>query len=95
MKPSPYLVVWVPSASTAGSLGILGGLGSVEDVSSAIFAVLALRFTWPFKSPRAGCSPNFGSSMRTVVIQTVLVGQSVHYGVAHTTNSYPTDKFTN
>ena len=89
IEPSPYLVVW-ERASTAGSLGVLGGLGSIGDVSSVI-SRNHLRFTWP----KARCSLNFGSSIRTGVIQTVLVGQSARYGVAHTTNSYPTDKFTN
>ena len=37
------------------------------------------------KSPKAGCSLNFGSSMRTGVIQTVLVGQS---GAARTHDKF-------
>ena len=73
--------------STAGSLGVLGGLGSVEDFSSAIFAVLSqIKIYLAFlKSPKAGYSLNFGSSMRTGVIQTVLVGQS---GAARTHDKF-------
>jgi hypothetical protein len=74
--------------STAGSLGVLGGLGSVEDVTSAIFAVLSQPFKIYLaflKSPKAGCSLNFGSSMRAGVIQTVLVGQS---GAARTHDKF-------
>jgi hypothetical protein len=75
--------------STAGSLGVLGGLGSVEDVTSAIFAILSQ----PFKiylaflnSSKARCSLNFGC----------YTDGSYKAGLlAHTTNSYPTDKFTN
>ena len=79
------------SPSTAGSLSVLGGLGSVGDVSSAIFAV----FLQPFKvylaflkRPKARCSLNFESSVRTGVIQTALIGQGARYGVARTHDKF-------
>lgn len=79
------------ASSTGGSLSVLGGLGSVGDVSSVIFAV----FLQPFKvylaflkRPKARCSLNFESSVRTGVIQTVLVGQGACYWVARTHDKF-------